>query len=269
MGILVDRSVRRPHDSIPLSPFAADPYAFAWSSAGCPRHGPPRHFPGFHWHRRLVQRCRVPGRIAGLGPAPGRRPRHLAPLALDQRRRCDRQRHRRCCLEQPHAWQPARLHPGLGRRRGHRRVLQRCVRRLRPTCPPPISSSIARRLTPFSLLQTSPSSRPFRSTRSCARVLSWPTSQSLVGTAASNAAADPFFTSSPLTRKTVYPLWAAALGLSFIPIIAACFQTNYQLGSAQNMYDGKDSAGEPTGEHLKENQPPQSKLQRALSFWDR
>lgn len=30
-------------------------------------------------------------------------------------------------------------------------------------------------------------------------------------------------------RSTVYPLWAAALGLSFIALIAACFQSAYRL----------------------------------------
>lgn len=31
----------------------------------------------------------------------------------------------------------------------------------------------------------------------------------------------------------MYPLWAGALALSFIPVVAAMFQQNYLLGSAQ------------------------------------
>lgn len=94
-------------------------------------------------------------------------------------------------------------------------------------------------------------------------------------------------------RRTCYPLFAGALALSFIPLVAACFQQNYLLGNgeysqppsssllssslakppsnpiaAQNMYDGMDVQGEPTGEHLPENQAPKSKLQKLLSFWD-
>lgn len=65
-------------------------------------------------------------------------------------------------------------------------------------------------------------------------------------------------------RSTVYPLWAAALGLSFIALIAACFQSayrllfslslsvgpsdqlcattgNFYLGEAQNAWDNKDT----------------------------
>ena len=34
------------------------------------------------------------------------------------------------------------------------------------------------------------------------------------------------------------------------------------------MYDGKDTSGEPTGEHLAENQKLKSKLQKILSYWD-
>ncbi|GAA5857421.1 hypothetical protein JCM5353_004053 [Sporobolomyces roseus] len=42
---------------------------------------------------------------------------------------------------------------------------------------------------------------------------------------------------------TVFPLWAAALGISFICIAAACFQKNYYLGQSQNAYDHKDTSG--------------------------
>jgi hypothetical protein len=70
-------------------------------------------------------------------------------------------------------------------------------------------------------------------------------------------------------RKTVYPLFAGALGISCATIVVAFFQSNYYLGGAQNAYDGNDTGGMPTGEHKLENQPPMSRLQKILSFWDK
>ncbi|BGP13623.1 hypothetical protein JCM10213v2_001555 [Rhodosporidiobolus nylandii] len=68
-------------------------------------------------------------------------------------------------------------------------------------------------------------------------------------------------------EATVYPLWAAALGLSFIALIAACFQSNYFLGSAQNAYDKRDV----TGRVVEEGQDERVKAtgwRRVLRFWD-
>ncbi|BGP47631.1 hypothetical protein JCM10450v2_003496 [Rhodotorula kratochvilovae] len=68
-------------------------------------------------------------------------------------------------------------------------------------------------------------------------------------------------------EKTVYPLWAAALGVSFVSLIAACFQKNYYLGKAQNAFDNKNTAG-----NVVENEPElvakPTGWRRALRFWD-
>lgn len=44
--------------------------------------------------------------------------------------------------------------------------------------------------------------------------------------------------------NTVWHLWPAALGLSFVALLAACFQKNYYLGDQQNCYDCKGLDGE-------------------------
>merc|ERR1711977_606559 len=67
--------------------------------------------------------------------------------------------------------------------------------------------------------------------------------------------------------KTVYPMWAAALGLSFISVIAGCFQTNYYLGNQQNAYDNKDVTGAPT-DAPDGRVEPKTKMQKILRFWD-
>ncbi|GAA5842134.1 hypothetical protein JCM11251_006535 [Rhodosporidiobolus azoricus] len=64
--------------------------------------------------------------------------------------------------------------------------------------------------------------------------------------------------------ETVFPLWGAALGLGCLTLIIACFQNNYHLGSAQNAYDHKDTAGHTVpGE--KEKDSVERKWWR---FWD-
>lgn len=68
---------------------------------------------------------------------------------------------------------------------------------------------------------------------------------------------------------TVFPLWSAALGISFICIIAACFQRNYRLDERQNAYDSKDTSGrvvaDPADRDVVESKTLKQKLFR---FWD-
>ncbi|GAA5873360.1 hypothetical protein JCM16303_001101 [Sporobolomyces ruberrimus] len=67
---------------------------------------------------------------------------------------------------------------------------------------------------------------------------------------------------------TVYPLWTAGLGISFICIIAACFQKNYYLGNTQNAYDHKDSSGRVVADDGDEYIPRKTLKQKLLRFWD-
>ncbi|GAA6061195.1 hypothetical protein JCM10212_001516 [Sporobolomyces blumeae] len=67
---------------------------------------------------------------------------------------------------------------------------------------------------------------------------------------------------------TVYPLWTAALGISFICIIAACFQKNYFLGDSQNSYDHKDAAGRVVDDDLDDVVERKTLTQKILRFWD-
>ncbi|GAA5992982.1 hypothetical protein JCM10908_000783 [Rhodotorula pacifica] len=69
-------------------------------------------------------------------------------------------------------------------------------------------------------------------------------------------------------EDTVYPLWAAALGLSFISLIAACFQSNFFLGDAQNAYDHQDTAGHTRVEEKGIAEKPKTGWRRAVRFWD-
>lgn len=67
---------------------------------------------------------------------------------------------------------------------------------------------------------------------------------------------------------TVYPLWAAALGVSFFCLILALFQSNFYLGEAQNSYDHQDTQGHLVADdktHVVERQTFAQKLAR---FWD-
>ncbi|GAA6011435.1 hypothetical protein JCM11491_002784 [Sporobolomyces phaffii] len=68
--------------------------------------------------------------------------------------------------------------------------------------------------------------------------------------------------------KTVYPLWAAGLGVSFICIIAACFQKNYYLGNSQNAYDHKDSSGRVVADDRDHVVERKTLKQKILRFWD-
>lgn len=75
-------------------------------------------------------------------------------------------------------------------------------------------------------------------------------------------------TDNCIDRTTVYPLWAAALGLSFISLIAGCFQTNYYLGNQQNAFDNKDITGEDTVTPPHKPETPKNKWMRWARFWD-
>ncbi|GAA5924043.1 uncharacterized protein JCM15063_005532 [Sporobolomyces koalae] len=67
---------------------------------------------------------------------------------------------------------------------------------------------------------------------------------------------------------TVFPLWTAALGISFICIIAACFQKNYYLGDSQNAYDHKDTSGRVVEDDKGYKVENKTLTQKILRFWD-
>ncbi|GAA5973289.1 hypothetical protein JCM11641_003054 [Rhodosporidiobolus odoratus] len=69
-------------------------------------------------------------------------------------------------------------------------------------------------------------------------------------------------------ETTVFPLWSAALGLSFICLIAACFQKNYALGNAQNAYDHKDTSGHPVVDDKNSTVERKTTWQKVWRFWD-
>ncbi|BGP18788.1 hypothetical protein JCM10213v2_006868 [Rhodosporidiobolus nylandii] len=71
-------------------------------------------------------------------------------------------------------------------------------------------------------------------------------------------------------EATVYPLWSAALGLSFICLIAACFQKNYSLGDSQNAYDHKDTSGRVVAGETDSVDVVEKKTtwQKVWRFWD-
>ncbi|GAA5842803.1 hypothetical protein JCM11251_001494 [Rhodosporidiobolus azoricus] len=64
-------------------------------------------------------------------------------------------------------------------------------------------------------------------------------------------------------EKTMYPLYCAALGLGFIPFIAACCQSNFHLGDSQNAYDLKDTTGRIVEEQGKQGEESQPKTLKA------
>ncbi|GAA6006225.1 uncharacterized protein JCM10292_000027 [Rhodotorula paludigena] len=68
-------------------------------------------------------------------------------------------------------------------------------------------------------------------------------------------------------EETCFPLWAAALGLSFLALLAACFQTNFYLGDSQNSFDHKDTAGHVVKEARSEHVEATG-WRRYLRFWD-
>ena len=63
-------------------------------------------------------------------------------------------------------------------------------------------------------------------------------------------------------QRTVYKLWVPALALSFIPLIAAFFQTNYYLGKQQNAVTNTDVTGEQV-----EDEGPQGPSHYDTSTW--
>ena len=69
-------------------------------------------------------------------------------------------------------------------------------------------------------------------------------------------------------QETVYKLWVPALALSFIPFVAAFFQTDYFLGKQQNAVTNTDIAGQRIEDndngHLGEAKTVKEKL---IKFW--
>lgn len=71
-------------------------------------------------------------------------------------------------------------------------------------------------------------------------------------------------------RHSMYYCLASALGLAFIPLIAACFQNNYFLGKAQNAITNTGNDGLPLADEdcRKEHcTPPKTKTEAFLRFW--
>ncbi|GAA6009157.1 hypothetical protein JCM10207_004286 [Rhodosporidiobolus poonsookiae] len=64
---------------------------------------------------------------------------------------------------------------------------------------------------------------------------------------------------------TVFPLWSAALGLSFLVLILCFFQSNYKLGRSQNAYDHKDTSGHVVAEE-KEETGERTLIQKLMRF---
>ncbi|GAA6018590.1 hypothetical protein JCM10207_007228 [Rhodosporidiobolus poonsookiae] len=65
----------------------------------------------------------------------------------------------------------------------------------------------------------------------------------------------------------MYPLWAGAVGVSILALIAAAFQTNYYLDDRQNAYDNQDTTGK-TLDHEREDQIKATGWKKVLRFWD-
>ena len=71
-------------------------------------------------------------------------------------------------------------------------------------------------------------------------------------------------------RRTLYYCLTPALGIAFIPLIAACFQTNYYLGKKQNAVTNVGNDGLPVSEDASAVEPERSarnKKERFLRFW--
>lgn len=66
-------------------------------------------------------------------------------------------------------------------------------------------------------------------------------------------------------RRTLYYALAPALALAFIPLVAACFQTNFYLGKQQNAVTNVGNDGLPVKE--REGEPVRSKKDAFLKFW--
>lgn len=69
-------------------------------------------------------------------------------------------------------------------------------------------------------------------------------------------------------QEVIGVLFKGALGISFVPLIAACFQTNYYLGDQQNSITNTDTAGRKV-EVPAEDEKPKTTFQRILRLWDR
>lgn len=65
-------------------------------------------------------------------------------------------------------------------------------------------------------------------------------------------------------------MFLAATVISIIPIVAACYQTNYYLGDTQNAYDGKNTAGEETEEGPQMFEPKSTRTlkEKIIRMWD-
>lgn len=71
-------------------------------------------------------------------------------------------------------------------------------------------------------------------------------------------------------RRTLYYCIAPALALSFIPLMAACFQTNYYLGKQQNAVTNVGNDGMPLQEKDRNPEPlppAKTKKEAFLRFW--
>lgn len=68
-------------------------------------------------------------------------------------------------------------------------------------------------------------------------------------------------------RSTLYYALAPALALAFIPLVAACFQTNFYLGKQQNAVTNVGNDGLPLKEEAREREAAKSKKDAPLRFW--
>ncbi|OAA69488.1 siderophore iron transporter [Cordyceps fumosorosea ARSEF 2679] len=74
-------------------------------------------------------------------------------------------------------------------------------------------------------------------------------------------------------RRTLFYCLAPALALAFIPLVAACFQTNFYLGKCQNAVTNVGNDGQPAEEREEGQQgderlpPAASKREAFLQFW--
>jgi hypothetical protein len=73
-------------------------------------------------------------------------------------------------------------------------------------------------------------------------------------------------------QKTLYYLIAPALAISFIPLIASCFQTNFYLGKQQNAVmavapDGTNLRDDGASQEDATNVKQLSRKERFLRFW--
>lgn len=71
-------------------------------------------------------------------------------------------------------------------------------------------------------------------------------------------------------RRTLFYCLAPALALAFVPLFAACFQTNFYLGRQQNAVTNMGNDGQPLKEEEQNPEPlppASSKKQAFLRFW--